>query len=176
MYDTVISGSQYSYLTFNPTYDFSNDYKEGQIISQTIEDGTSVSFGTEIGVTVCKGPESKPLPDYIGYTAEDYVKILAEQGIKYRIETEETDETSEGLVSRCSHEIGEEIRVADNEEVVVYSAIAPAVTTTEATLPPETEPDDPNNPDNPDNPNNGDDPLNNGEDPDNTTTTEYMGY
>lgn len=176
MYDTVISGSQYSYLTFNPTYDFSNDYKEGQIISQTIEDGTSVSFGTEIGVTVCKGPESKPLPDYIGYTAEDYVKILAEQGIKYRIETEETDETSEGLVSRCSHEIGEEIRVADNEEVVVYSAIAPAVTTTEATLPPETEPDDPNNPDNPDSPNNGDDPLNNGEDPDNTTTTEYMGY
>lgn len=176
MYDTVISGSQYSYLTFNPTYDFSNDYKEGQIISQTIDDGTSVSFGTEIGVTVCKGPESKPLPDYIGYTAEDYVKILAEQGIKYRIETEETDETSEGLVSRCSHEIGEEIRVADNEEVVVYSAIAPAVTTTEATLPPETEPDDPNNPDNPDNPNNGDDPLNNGEDPDNTTTTEYMGY
>lgn len=176
MYDTVISGSQYSYLTFNPTYDFSNDYKEGQIISQTIEDGTSVSFGTEIGVTVCKGPESKPLPDYIGYTAEDYVKILAEQGIKYRIETEETDETSEGLVSRCSHEIGEEIRVADNEEVVVYSAIAPAVTTTEATLPPETEPDDPNNPDNPDDPNNGNDPLNNGEDPDNTTTTEYMGY
>ncbi|MCM1298041.1 MAG: PASTA domain-containing protein [Firmicutes bacterium] len=158
MYDTVTSGNQYSYLIFNPTYDFSNEFKEGQIISQTIEDGTSVSFGTEIGVTVCKGPESKPLPDYIGYTADEYVKILAEQGIKYRIETEETDETAEGLVSRCSHEIGQDVYVAQNEEVVVYSAIAPKITTTEATLPPETPPyiGDPGSPDNPDNP---DDPY-----------------
>lgn len=146
MYDTVTSGNQYSYLIFNPTYDFSNEYKEGQIISQTIEDGTPVAFGTEIGVTVCKGPESKPLPDYIGYTSDEYVKILAEQGIKYRIEMEETSETAEGLVSRCSHEIGQEVRVADNEEVVVYEAKAPKITTTEEPVYSEPDPGDPNNP------------------------------
>lgn len=142
MYDTVTSGNQYSYLIFNPTYDFSNDYSEGQIISQTIEDGTSVPFGTEIGVTVCKGPISKPLPDYIGFTVEEYVKILADEGIKYRIELEETDEAEAGLVSRCSHEIGQDVYVAENEEVVVYEAAAPKVTTPEETERPETEPEE----------------------------------
>ncbi len=142
MYDTVTSGNQYSFLIFNPIYDFSNDYIEGQIMGQTIEDGTFVTFGTEISVIVCKGPFSKPLPDYIGYTAEEYAKILAEQGIKYRIETEETSETAEGLVSRCSHEIGQEVNVAENEEVVVYSAVTPKITTTEETEPGETEPED----------------------------------
>lgn len=144
MYNTVTSGNQYSYLIFNPTYDFNNDYMEGQIIDQTIPDGTSVSFGTEIGVTVCKGPSSKPLPDYIGYTVEDYVKILADEGIKYRIELEETAEAEAGLVSRCSHEIGEEVLVAENEEVVVYEAVAPKETTPEETPPPETDPENPN--------------------------------
>lgn len=130
-FSTVSTSNQYSYLIFNATYDFNNDLKSGQIISQDLESGSTVHAGTEINVTVSKGPESLPLPDYSEKTVADYVKELSDMGIKYRIEEEETAETEEGNVVRCSKEIGEMVSVADSEEVVVYSAKKPEETTTE---------------------------------------------
>lgn len=129
-YTTVSTNPQYSYLVFQATFDFSSEYKSGQIISQTVPEGTVVQSGTEIGVTVSKGPEKLPLPDYTGKKAEDYVKELSDSGIKYRIEEEITDEIEEGLVARCSKEIGEDVMVAVSEEVVVYLAVKPEQTTT----------------------------------------------
>lgn len=130
-FSTVSASNQYSYLIFNATYDFNNELKSGQIISQDLESGSTVHAGTEINVTVSKGPESLPLPDYSEKTVTDYVKELSDMGIKYRIEEEETAETEEGNVVRCSKEIGEMVSVADSEEVVVYSAKKPEETTTE---------------------------------------------
>ncbi len=129
-YTTVSTNPQYSYLVFQATFDFSSEYKSGQIISQTVPEGTVVQSGTEIGVIVSKGPEKLPLPDYTGKKVEDYVKELSDSGIKYRIEEEITDETEEGLVARCSKEIGEDVMVAVSEEVVVYVAVKPEQTTT----------------------------------------------
>lgn len=129
-YTTVSTNPQYSYLVFQATFDFSSEYKSGQIISQTVPEGTVVQSGTEIGVTVSKGPEKLPLPDYTGKKVEDYVKELSDSGIKYRIEEEITDEIKEGLVARCSKEIGEDVMVAVSEEVVVYLAVKPEQTTT----------------------------------------------
>ena len=129
-YTTVSTNPQYSYLVFQATFDFSSEYKSGQIISQTVPEGTVVQSGTEIGVIVSKGPEKLPLHDYTGKKVEDYVKELSDSGIKYRIEEEITDETEEGLVARCSKEIGEDVMVAVSEEVVVYVAVKPEQTTT----------------------------------------------
>lgn len=129
-YTTVSTNPQYSYLVFQATFDFRSEYKSGQIISQTVPEGTVVQSGTEIGVIVSKGPEKLPLPDYTGKKVEDYVKELSDSGIKYRIEEEITDETEEGLVARCSKEIGEDVMVAVSEEVVVYVAVKPEQTTT----------------------------------------------
>lgn len=143
-FSTVSSNSQYSYLVFNPTYDFNNEMKAGQIISQDIPKETVVQAGTVLNVVVSKGPEKLPLPDYTGKTTSDYVKELSDLGVKYRIEEEKTDEVEEGNVVRCSKEIGDEISVAENEEVVVFNAVKPdeTTTTTEQVLPPvvETEP------------------------------------
>ena len=138
-FSTVSSGTQYSYLIFNATYDFSSEYGPGQIISQNIQPGTTVTAGTEISVVVSKGPDSVPLPDYTGQTAEGYIRELSELGIKYRTEIEETSEITEGNVVRCSLEIGAPVNVADSEEVVVYIAVAPIETTT-TTAEPVTEP------------------------------------
>lgn len=129
-YTTVSTNTQYSYLIFRAEFDFSSEYKAGQIINQSIPEGTMVQSGTEIEVTVSKGPEKLPLPDYTDKTVEDYVKELSDLGIKYRIEEEITDETEEGNVARCSKEIGEDIMVSESEEVVVYSAVKPEETTT----------------------------------------------
>ncbi len=128
-FTTVSGGGQYSYLVFNPTYDFSSEYSEGQIISQSIEQGTAVYAGTEISVVVSKGPEKVPLPDYSDLSASDYVSRLSELGIKFRIEEEESSEVQEGNVVRCSKEIGDDVFVAENEEIVVYSAVKPEETT-----------------------------------------------
>ncbi|MCM1055602.1 MAG: PASTA domain-containing protein [Bacteroides sp.] len=129
-FTTVSTNSQYSYLIFNASYDFSSEFKSGQIISQSIPPETVVQAGTEISVLVSKGPEKLPLPDYTGKTVEAYVKELSDLGIKYRIEDEITDEVEEGMVAGCSKEIGEDIYVADSEEVVIYSAVKPEETTT----------------------------------------------
>ena len=136
-YSTVSTSAQYNYLIFNPTYDFSSEYGAGQIIRQNIQPGTTVTAGTEIEVVVSKGPESVPLPDYTGKKGDAYIKELAELGIKYRTETEETDEVAEGRVARCSVEIGDLVNVAESEEVVVYIAVKPPETTTEPVTEPE---------------------------------------
>lgn len=128
-FSTVSTSGQYSYLIFNPTYDFSSEFREGQIISQSIEQGTAVRFGTEISIVVSKGPDKVPLPDYDNISAADYVNQLSELGIKFRIEEEETNLIEEGNVVRCSKEVGEDVFIAENEEIVVYSAVMPEVTT-----------------------------------------------
>lgn len=134
-FSTVSSSPQYSYLIFNATYDFSSEFGAGQIISQSIQPNTTVTSGTEISVVVSKGPDSVPLPDYTNKTAEEYVRELSDLGIKYRTETEETDEIPEGNVVRCSVETGSPVNVAESEEVVVYIAEAPEETTTTTTEP-----------------------------------------
>ena len=128
-FSTVSTSGQYSYLIFNPTYDFSSEFREGQIISQSIEKGTTVRFGTEISIVVSKGPDKVPLPDYENTSAADYVNRLSELGIKFRIEEEESGEVEEGNVVRCSKEVGEDVFIAENEEIVVYSAVKPEETT-----------------------------------------------
>ena len=129
-FTTVSANAQYSYLIFTPEYVFSNEYKSGQIIEQSIPKGEVVQTGTEIEVKVSKGPEKLPLPDYTDKKTEDYVKELSDLGIKYRIEEEITDEVEEGCVARCSKEIGDDIMVSESEEVVVFSAVKPEETTT----------------------------------------------
>lgn len=136
VFATISTNSRYSYLIFNPTYKFSDEVKAGEIIDQTIEPGTPVTTGTEIGVTVSKGPEKVKLPEYKDIKAEDYIKQLTELGIKYRTEEEETSEVEQGMVSRCNKDVGDDVSLADSEEIVVYIAKKPPETTVPETTPP----------------------------------------
>ncbi|MDE7280211.1 MAG: PASTA domain-containing protein [Ruminiclostridium sp.] len=138
VFASVSTNSRYSYLIFNPTYKFDDEVKAGEIIDQTIEPGTPVTTGTEIGVTVSKGPEKVKLPEYKDLKAEDYIKQLTELGIKYRTEEEETAEVEPGLVSKCNKEVGDDVSLADSEEIVVYIAKKPPETTVPETTPPVT--------------------------------------
>ena len=150
VFASVSTNSRYSYLVFNPSYKFDDEVKAGEIIDQTIEPGTPVTTGTEIGVTVSKGPEKVKLPEYKDLKAEDYIKQLTELGIKYRTEEEETAEVEPGLVSKCNKNVGDDVSLAESEEIVVYIAkkppettvpeTTPPVTTVPETEPPETEP------------------------------------
>lgn len=131
--------NRYSMLKFNPTYEYNSQYAEGIVFDQDIAPNTEVSGGTEINVKVSKGPESVPLPDYIGKKLEEYTALLSEAGIKYDTSGETTGEVKEGYVVRCSKEIGDPVLLSEDEKVVVYFAVKPPETTTAETEPPRTE-------------------------------------
>lgn len=124
--------SRYSMLVFNPTYEYNDTYAEGIVFEQDIEAGTEVTGGTVISLKVSKGPESVKLPDYVGKKLEDYTTELSELGIKYDTEAEETSEFKGGYVVRCSKEVGDTVLISEDESVIVYYAVTPKKTTTEA--------------------------------------------
>ena len=130
--------NRYSMLKFNPTYEYNSLYAEGIVFDQDIAPNTEVSGGTEINVKVSKGPESVPLPDYIGKKLEEYTALLSEAGIKYDTSGETTGEVKAGYVVRCSKEIGDPVLLSEDEKVMVYFAVKPPETTAE-TKPPRTE-------------------------------------
>ena len=133
--------SRYTMIKFIPEYEFNNDYAEGIIFEQDIEQGTEVTSGVEVKIKVSKGPNGVPLPDYIGLKVSDYVKLLDELKIPYKKIKEETSEVKKNYVVRCSREVGELIsfEAEEGEEiepVEVYYAVPP-VETTEEELPEE---------------------------------------
>lgn len=131
--------NRYSMLKFNPTYDYNSQYAEGIVFEQDIAPNTEVVGGTEINVKVSKGPESVPLPDYIGKKLEEYTALLSEAGIKYDTAGETTGEVKEGYVVRCSKEIGDPVLLSEDEKVIVYFAVKPPETSPPETKPPRTE-------------------------------------
>ncbi len=129
---------RYSMIKFIPEYEYSNDFAEGIIFEQDIEQGTEVTSGVEVKIKVSKGPSGVPLPDYIGMKVSEYTKLLDELKIPYKKVKEETTEVKKNYVVRCDREIGEIIsfEAEEGEEVKpvkVYYAVPPEVTTTEET-------------------------------------------
>ncbi len=52
-----------SMLTVSSTREYNNDYPEGQVFKQSIDEGTSVKVGTEVLLYISNGPEKKPEPE-----------------------------------------------------------------------------------------------------------------
>ena len=120
--------SRYSMLKFNPVYEYNDDVAKDIIFEQDIEAGIEVTAGTEVTIKISKGPENAILPDYIGKKVSDYKEELAELGIKYETEPEETNEVKKNYVVRCSKEIGEKVNIAEDETVIIYYAVTPEKT------------------------------------------------
>jgi serine/threonine-protein kinase len=147
----------FEFLVLNPVYEFSYEHDEGFIFEQDIEEGTDVTAGTEITLTVSMGPATVELPFFAGRLLEDYERVLNEMKIKYVTRGEYTDSALEGFVFRCSingNEVvaGDMVSIKDSDLVVVYFSLGidPATLIE----------DDPNGIDDPD-PYDPDDPYNN---------------
>ena len=84
MVDTFLDYSKdkwKDYINLDPSYEFSDIYDDGIIMEQSVEPGEMVSQGSVIRVTVSKGKESAIIPDYSGYTWEEYKIELEKAGI-----------------------------------------------------------------------------------------------
>lgn len=129
-YNTL--ASRYPQLVFEAEYEYSDVYAEGIVFEQDIPEGTEVTGGTLVTLKVSKGPEFIELPDYLGKKLKDYTKELDELKIKYEIEPMETDEFKSGYVVECDREAGDKIKLSEDDTVIVYYAVKPEVTTTQA--------------------------------------------
>ncbi len=67
-------------FNFSLKYEFSDEYEEGQIISQYPESGTKVKKGSTISVIVSKGPKSIKLINVVGLQYEEAKSKLEEIG------------------------------------------------------------------------------------------------
>ena len=118
-YDSTVTRFE-GIFTFVPTYEYSDTHPAGRMYDQSIPEGTMVTKGEQISVTVSKGSSAVPLPSYSGMTGDDYVARLTAQNIKYSIEEIQSDSIKKGYVVRCSREVGDIINVRDGETVTVY--------------------------------------------------------
>ncbi len=120
--------SRYSILIFEPVYEYNADYAVGIVFEQDIPEGTEVTSGTVVTLKISKGPDAVALPDYVGKKVKDYTKELEELGIRYETEKEETTEFKKNYVVRCDKEIGDMIKISEDETVIVYYAVVPEKT------------------------------------------------
>ena len=86
----------------------SEEYEQGQIVSQDIPEGDLVEEGTMIRVVVSsgKGESEIAVPNVTGYTDTAAIGMLQDAGLDYNREYESSDTVPEGTVIRQSPESG----------------------------------------------------------------------
>ncbi|MDD7178001.1 MAG: Stk1 family PASTA domain-containing Ser/Thr kinase [Lachnospiraceae bacterium] len=86
----------------------SEEYEQGQIISQDIAQGEMVEEGTMVRVVVSsgKGASEIAVPNVTGYTDNAAIGMLQDAGLDYNREYESSDQVPEGTVIRQSPESG----------------------------------------------------------------------
>lgn len=122
IYSTIQDNPKYSFFKITAEYKFDNSVASGLVISQSIDAGKEITEGTEIKLTVSKGPSKVALPDYANMTADEYVALLSQKNIKYVKKETASDSVREGYVVKCSKKVGESVNVKESEQVTVYVA------------------------------------------------------
>lgn len=97
----------------------SEEYEEGEIISQDIREGEMVDEGTTVRVVVSsgKGVSEASVPNVVGYTDTAAIGMLQDAGLDYTREYESSDTVPEGTVIRQSPEGG--TMAAENTKVTI---------------------------------------------------------
>lgn len=127
-----------SWMKFKVEEAFSDEYPAGQIFWQEIAEGEYFDTSVPVRIKVSKGPSKITLPEYSNVYVGDYTKLLDELGVVYKLESEERSDCAANTVCRLSIDINSQYDREDRREIIVYYAVAPAVTTVVTTSPPVT--------------------------------------
>ncbi len=114
--DTSIS----IYRTY--TDEYSDEYKEGVIISQTPASGSKVSQteGILIGVTVSKGSQMRVLPKIEGLTVDQAASEIAASGLLANAEYVYSENVADGrVIGYKSNEVGDTLECGTNVTIIV---------------------------------------------------------
>lgn len=101
----------------------SEEYEQGQIISQDIAKGDMVDEGTTVRVTVSSGKaeEEVPIqvPNVTGYTDTAAIGMLQDAKLDYNREYENSDTVAEGTVIRQDPQSGTEAQAGTKVTIIV---------------------------------------------------------
>lgn len=138
-YDSVSASETWKErLVFEVTYDYSDEYDDGLICEQDIEEGTTLYPIQTVKIIVSKGLATVDIPDFFdenGFrmTAEQYTAILDSLNIKYEYRKVETPYEATGYVMgvfcpETGGEVGGKINVAEGNTLYVdVSEFTPTV-------------------------------------------------
>lgn len=100
----------------------SDQYKEGQIMEQSIKAGELVTKKTEIEVVICSGAEEVTIPDVSGSTEDEATKVLKDMGFKsanIEVQLEYSNEYENGEVVGTNPPVGETVTVDSKITIIV---------------------------------------------------------
>lgn len=101
----------------------SEEFEQGQIISQDIPQGDMVDEGTTVRVVVSSGPDESNMeisvPNVVGYTDNAAIGMLQDAGLDYSREYETSDTVPEGTVIRQTPESGSTVAAGTKVTIVV---------------------------------------------------------
>ena len=117
--DDVLSNDAYDGFTFEKIEQYNGEVEQGVIFNQSPKPPKTVKDNATIKLYVSKGAQMVSLPNLIGKTKTEAMKVLSESGIVFRIETEQTKETTPGNVLRMDPAPGTQVKAGSSEDSVV---------------------------------------------------------
>ncbi len=105
--------------------EYNSEYAEGYIISQDplYSDNYNVKMGSTVKIVVSKGIETAIVPDVVGKSQEDAIKLLEDAKLKYEIVEEESKKIEAGYVISQETEKDEEVFAGDTVVIHVSTGI-----------------------------------------------------
>ena len=114
-------------------YEYNNKVNVGYIISQSIEEGQQVPYGTELVLTVSKGTEYIDIPDVSGKDYADAEKTLTDAGFTVKKVEKSNDGTHQaGKVIASTPSAGTSAESGSEVYLQVWGA-APTTTSASTT-------------------------------------------
>ncbi len=102
----------------------SDEYEEGLIVEQDVEEGESVEKGTVIQVTVSSGPADFDVPNVVGNPAATARDMLETRGLKVNPNSAyEFAEAPEGTVIRQSPGAGAKVKKGDTVTLTISKGV-----------------------------------------------------
>ena len=106
-------------------YEASSETAKGKVIRTDPAAGTQLTEGQTISLWVSTGPETVEMPNVVGMTRDQAIKILLDlRDVKVVEQTESSDYVEAGNVTRTEPKVGTELTSGQN--IVVYISTGPS--------------------------------------------------
>lgn len=124
------SDLQQAGLKFSDTQDFSDSVPEGSVISQSPAAGGDVDKGSEVTLTISKGPDLSSVPGVTGLTQAEATGQIQAEGLKVQTKAlTVTDQAQNGLVVRQRPQAGTQLKKGRTVVIYIGNFQAPSSTT-----------------------------------------------
>ena len=101
----------------------SDDYAEGEIVSQDVDKGEKVDKNTTVKVVISSGKGSVPVPDVSGKSSDDATSKLEAEGFKVSTDYKYSDTVAQGKVVETAPSAGTSAQ--KGETVTIYLSRGP---------------------------------------------------